>query len=281
MCAVTRRRIPIGILSAIVAVFIVLLPTFEVRAGRGADGEYEERKSTHFQLYQDVDIDKTSGLYGTRHFERSVLEVLEGAYRTLDDTLGMRPDTTIVVTIHDPVIFDARFAGYFRFPAAGFYGGTIHIRGSTVVDDRLVQVLHHELVHAAFDAALPSVILPAWFNEGVAEWFEAASMGQRGLTGWQTRALEGMASRQQLFSFVDLSRASLGHLPPGSAQLAYLQSYGFIDFVTREKGVRRLRELCRRFVRTGDLESAFRKFDRRGLDGLIAAYLGELRGSSR
>jgi hypothetical protein len=256
-------------------------PAATASAGRGADGEYEQRNSSHFELYQDVDIDKTSGMYGSRQFERSTLEVLEAAYRALDDALGMRPTQTIIVTIHDPVIFDARFAGNFRFPAAGFYGGTIHIRGDTVVTDRLVQVLHHELVHAAFDSALPSVRLPAWFNEGVAEWFEAQSIGLRGLTPWQNRALAELASRNQLFSFADLSRTSLGYMEPNAAHAAYLQSYGFIDFVARKKGPRRLRDLCRRLIRTGDLESAFRHIDRDGFEGLAAEYLDQLGGPSR
>ncbi len=246
---------------------------------RGADGEYDERKSSHFTLYQDVDIDRTSGFYGSRRFERQVLEVLEGAYRSLDAALGIRPREIIVVTIHDPAIFDQRFAGMFRFPAAGFYGGTIHIRGGTAVSAQLVRVLHHELVHAGFDSALPNRSLPGWFNEGIAEWFEARSMGQHKLMEWQTRVLAEREREGQLFALSALGAPSLGGLGPTAAQLAYLESYGFIDFLARERGERRLRDLCRQLVRTGDLDDSLRRIFRDDHAGLEASFRAALRGA--
>lgn len=270
--------------SAIVAFAIIALLAcvpIAATADRGADGEYDERRSSHFALYQDVDIDRTSGFYGSRRFEQQVLSTLEGAYRTLEASLGMRPRETIIVTIHDPGVFDQRFAGLFRFPAAGFYGGTIHIRGDTVVTDRLIRVLHHELVHAAFDAALPSTQLPAWFNEGVAEWFEARSMGQFKLFEWQTRVLADHARNDQMFSLSDLSASNLAYLGPNAAGLAYLESYGFIDYLVRERGELRLRDLCRQLIRTGDLRDAIRRIFKSDLTELEVAYLGFLRGTSR
>ena len=114
-------------------------------------------------------------------------------------------------------IFDQRFAGLFRFPAAGFYGGTIHIRGDTAVTDRLVRVLYHELVHAAFDAELPNTALPAWFNEGIAEWFEASATGQYKLSDRQKQALASRAREQQLFALSELSGTNLASLGPNAA----------------------------------------------------------------
>jgi hypothetical protein len=247
---------------------------------RGADGVYDERRSSHFTLYQDVDIDRTSGFYGSRRFEQQVLESLESAYQNLDAALGMRPRETIIVTIHDPAIFDERFAGIFRFPAAGFYGGTIHVRGDSAVSSQLVRVLHHELVHAAFDSALPKTALPAWFNEGVAEWFEARAIGQHKLLAWQTRLLAERARGGRLFGLSDLSMPSLGALGPRAAQLAYLESYGFIDFLARERGERRLRDLCRQLVRTGDLADSLRRIFRGDLARLEASFLTALRGAA-
>jgi hypothetical protein len=263
---------------AVIALAILAAAPPRAWADRGADGEYDERRSSHFTLFQDVDIDRTSGFYGSRRFEQQVLKVLEGAYRSLDSTLGMRPSSTIVVTIHDPRIFDRRFAGMFRFPAAGFYGGTIHIRGETSVSDRLVQVLHHELVHAAFDAALPSLALPAWFNEGVAEWFETRSIGQHNLLHWQSQMLAARHRDGQLFSLSELSAPSLAALGPDEAHLAYLESYGFIDFLVQQRGERRLRDLCRRLVRTGNLDDSLRRIFRKDLTALQASFFAALQG---
>ncbi len=268
-----RRWIGIGL------VLCFALPTV-AHAGRGADGEYEERRSSHFVLYQDVDIDRTSGFYGSRRFEQQVLEVLEGAYRQLDAAIGLRPRDAIVVTIHDPEIFAERFTGLFRFPAAGFYGGTIHVRGSTQVTDALVRVLHHELVHAAFDQALPRVALPAWFNEGVAEWFEARALGLHHISPQHKRVLREVAAEGQLFSLAQLSTRALGHLGPREAGLAYLQSRAFVDFLVRERGDKRLRDLCRRVARTGDLVDAIERIYRRDLARLEADFVDALRRGS-
>ena len=53
------------------------------------------------------------------------------------------------MVIYDAGIFDHHFGGMFRFQAAGFYSGTIHVRGDVRVDAALTRTLHHELVHAA------------------------------------------------------------------------------------------------------------------------------------
>ncbi len=247
--------------------------------GRGADGNYEERRSSHFVLYQDVDIDRTSGFYGAHRFEQQVLAVLEGAYDQLESALGMRPRAEIQVTIHDPEIFDARFARIFRFPAAGFFGGTIHVRGGTVVSDRMVRTLHHELVHAAFDAALPSLVLPAWFNEGVAEWFEARSVGRSRLTAWELSALAELARDGTLFQMSDLGFASFGRFGPQAARVAYLQSFGFFEFLDRNFGERRMRDLCKAVIRTADVDAGFRRTFREDVASLESMYFEDLRSS--
>ena len=64
--------------SAWALLWIAILGASIATADRGADGEYDERRSSHFTLYQDVDIDQTSGFYGSRRFELQVLDVLEG-----------------------------------------------------------------------------------------------------------------------------------------------------------------------------------------------------------
>jgi hypothetical protein len=269
---------PLSITAA--GVMLCLFASISASGDRGADGEYDERRSSHFTLYQDVDIDRTSGFYGSRRFEQQILETLEAAYQNLDASLGIRPSDVIIVTIHDPAIFEQRFSGIFRFPAAGFYGGTIHIRGATAINAQLVRVLHHELVHAAFDSALPGTVLPAWFNEGVAEWFEARAVGQNKIAEWQSRILAERERGGQFFSLSDLSAPSLGGFGPGAAQLAYLESYAFIDFLARVRGERRLRDLCRQFIRTGDLDDSLRRIFKDDLAGLEASFRGAIRGAA-
>lgn len=256
---------------------LLVVPAAQAR-DRGADGQFSKRESSHFVLLQDVAIDETGGLRGSRRFEDDVLAVLEGAYTNVDKMLGMRPRRRISVTIWDPGVFDARFAGLFRFPAAGFYGDSIHIRGATVVSQQLVRVLHHELVHAAFHAESPSLVLPAWLNEGVAEWFEAYATGQRGIGSRQWAWLQTQARNGQLLSLAQLSQPSFSRMGPGTARVAYLQSFAFIDHLARRYGERRIRDLVREVMRTGDLDRVFRKTYRKGIAELEADWQTELRG---
>jgi len=206
-----------------------------------------------------VDIDETAGLRGSRRFEQDVLEALEAAYDRADDFLGLRPGRTITVVVYDPSVFDAEFAGLLKFPAAGFYGGRVHVRGSDRVSARLIRVLNHEHIHAAFDAEAPRLILPGWFNEGIAEWFEASAAGGSGLTRSEQQVLAAAAAQGQLFSLAQLSGRSFAQMGPGSARLAYAQSHGFIDFLARNYGKRRLKEWVSVTLRGGDLERATRR----------------------
>jgi hypothetical protein len=238
----------------------------------GADGRFERRDSFHFKLYQDVDLDERGGLRGSRRFEQEVLRHLERAYDRLDALLDLRPERKLVVYVWDPSLFDREYSGLFRFPAAGFYGGAIHIRGDTAISSRLVSVLHHELVHAAFDAEAPRLLLPAWMNEGLAEWFEARALGQRTLTSGQRLALIEAARQGALFSLASLSGPSFGGLGPDAAALAYLQSHAFIDYLADEYGERSLVDFWSAVVRSSNLERGARRAFRNDLADLETGF---------
>lgn len=243
---------------------------------KGADGKFTKRDSAHFVLLQDVDIDESSGLRGSRQFEQGVLRVLEQAYESLDRYLGLRPPRKIQVVIYDSAIFDENFSGLFRFPAAGFYGGVIRIRGDVLIHQGLVNVLHHELVHAALDVARPSLAYPAWFNEGLAEWFESRATGKRSLSFGEHQFLLGHAGAGQLFSLATLNTGSFGHLQPREAQLAYLQSYAFFQYLASTHGEGTLSSLVERYIRTSDLLRSFRKIYRMDLETLEKRFYAGL-----
>ena len=178
--------------------------------------------------------------------------------------------------LYDAGIFDQQFAGAFRFAAAGFYHGVIRIRGATELDVNLSRVLHHELVHAALDAAAPTYTLPAWLNEGLAEWFEARAQGKRHLSAREQAILSSAKSNGALFSFATLSTPSFGHLESNAAYLAYLQSYGMVEFLASQRGERSLREFCDRLMRTRNLERSLKHVFRENMDTLAAQFVAEL-----
>jgi len=246
--------------------------------GRGADGRFEQRTSSHFVLLQDVDIDETGGLRGSRRFEQDVLATLERAYTQVDAYLGLRPRRRIRVSVYDAADFDRRFAGLFRFPAAGFYGDSVHIRGGTRVDAALVRVLHHELVHAAFQAERPALVLPAWLNEGIAEWVEARAVGKRSLSAAEAGHLARLAHGGGLYPLAHLSAPSFAGFGPRAAQAAYLQSYAFVDSLARRHGDRRMREFIGKLLRTGNLERAAKRSFGADLATLERRFANEVAG---
>jgi len=244
--------------------------------GRGADGDFEKRESSHFVLFQDVDIDQSGGFHGSRRFEQQVLDGLEAAYQQLDRTLGLRPARKLDVVIYDAAIFDRQFAGLFRFAAAGFYSGIIRVRGGERFSEQLSRVLAHELVHAALAAATPSAVYPAWFNEGLAEWFEARIHGKRHLSAGEIAELRSARANGQLIAFDALGMPSFSRLSAGAARLAYLQSYALMEFLARGHGERALREFCVELVRTGDIVRTLRRVFRSDLRGLEVAFIADL-----
>lgn len=244
---------------------------------RGADGHFDTRTSSHFRLYQDVDIDQSGGFRGSRRFEQQLLDTLENAYESLDHLLGLRPERKLDVMVYDPGLFDRQFAGLFRFQAAGFYHGVIRVRGATELSLPLRRVLHHELVHAALDAAAPSMVYPAWINEGGAEWFEARALGKRGLNAREWAALRQLASRGGLASVAQLSLPSFVRLGPQQARAAYLQSYALIDHLVRHHGERALARFYGELIRSRDVDRALTRTYRLDVAKLERRFFDELR----
>lgn len=243
---------------------------------RGADGRFDERRSSHFRLFQDVDIDQRGGANGSRRFERDVLQVLEGAYDRVSREMGLRPRSDIDVFVYDPSVFDTQFSALFGFRAAGFFDGGIHIRGATRVDQRMVRTLNHEYVHAAIVSAAGPGHFPAWLNEGLAEYFENVALGKRQLSPGESRVLGAAVRGGHWIPLPRLSTVSFSHLDEGSAGLAYLQSYAIVTYLARSRGDAELERFCDRFIRTGNLERSLKKVYRLGLGELEQAVQAAL-----
>jgi hypothetical protein len=263
----------------VVAVLLLALasPFGAVARERGPDGRFERRTSAHFALFEDVGLERWSGRGGARAFERQVLAVLENAYDRVGDAIRLRPVLPVRVVVYDPADFDARFAGAFGFRAAGFFDGTIHVRGSREIDGRLVRTLHHEYVHAALAGAAPSLVLPAWVNEGLAEWFENLALGKRRLSAGEYAVLYEGARRGLLPTLPQLSTRSFSHQSEGEAALSYLWSYAAIEHLARRHGDRDLERFVSRLIRSRDLELALRKIygsSPAELDAALRAELG-------
>jgi len=254
-----------GMLVLLGAVAVMaILPSVSDARDRGADGRFDRRRSIHFLLLQDVDIDHRTGSTGSRRFERDLIEVLESAYSLVGDQLGIRPRSDVEVRVYDPGVFDAQFANAFAFRAAGFFNGAIHIRGGIKVDPRLVRTLHHEYLHAALYAVGGPQLFPAWLNEGSAEFFENLSLGKGALSPGERAVLARIVAARAWIPIARLSGPSFTHMQDSRASVAYLESYALVDHLVRLEGMQGFRRFFERFVRTRNLERSLR--DTYGLD---------------
>lgn len=255
-----RRRRPLrpwreAARALLAAAFLLLVAPAQARSA-GADGRFERRSSANFVLYQDVAIDHRTGFRGSSQFEREVLASLESAHDALRDVLAIAPRQRVVVTIYDPAVFDAQFAGLAAFPAAGFYAGSIRVRGDVRMTSELARVLHHEYVHAALDAAAPSLVLPALVNEGLAEWFARRALGLPILARGEAALLEAAVAGGGWLPLPTLLGPSFSHLDPHAASLAYREAQAFVAHLVRHHGERALLEFWRTLTRSGQLGRA-------------------------
>jgi hypothetical protein len=257
------------------ACLLAAVPVASARE-RGGDGRFDERRSTHFVLLQDVSFGRRDGGRAARAFERDVLGVLENAYSRMSNQLGLRPPSDVVVRIYDPAFFDREFSPLFGFRAAGFFNGSIHIRGSTGVDAGLAGTLHHEYVHSVIHSAGGAGIYPAWLNEGLAEYMEATALGKRYLTPGEADALARAAFQGGWVPIAQLSGPSLSHFDQGSAGIAYLQSYALVEHLARREGVGQLRRFNERLLKTRNFETALRRVYRLNSGQLEQALIAEL-----
>jgi hypothetical protein len=243
----------------------------------GADGDFNERRSLHFVLHQDVGIEDYTGWNGSRRFERGVLDVLEDAYREVRRSLGTSPRRPVDVVIWDAEVFGRRYDERFRFRAAGFYDGTIHIRGAKTVSAELTRTLHHEFVHAALHAAARQGTFPGWLNEGIAEYFERLALGRRSPSHGEYAALRAAVREDRWIPLAELGSPSFATLGAESASLAYLESYAAVELLARTHGEDSLGRLLERIIRTGSIDRALRRTYRLELADLEQLLLEELR----
>lgn len=269
----------IAALSAGLAIFSLLAASPGIARDRGADGKFSERRSSHFVLRQDVAIDDYSGHRGSRQFELAVLGALEDAYDALGNSFGIRPGRSIQVFVYDPGVFDSQYAGLFRFQAAGFFHGVIRVRGGSRIDGALVHTLHHEYVHAALDQEAPaSAVIPAWVNEGFAEWFAHRQRGKRQLSGGEWSFLNEALRNGELPTISGMNVGSFAHLGPRQAGLAYVTSYAAVDLLVGRFGEAAFRSFLRDYFRNRQVERSLRRNFRLEMSGLDAALADSLSG---
>ncbi len=243
---------------------------------RGADGNWSTRRSSHFELHQDVALERYSGPAGSRAFEQAVLEALESAHDRVREGIGVDPRVRVQVFVYVPGVFDASFSERFGFRAAGFWDGAIQVRGGTQVDPRLVGTLVHEYTHAALATLAPVGSYPAWLNEGLAELFEREALGQSQPSAKELAELRAAAAGGGWLPLASLSGPSFSALSEPSARLAYLESYACVEQILHRYGREKLERLVEEVGKTRRIDRALERALRIDLAELEAQLLARL-----
>jgi hypothetical protein len=262
---------PSQLVRCIAAASLCWLALAAGAADRGADGNFETRRSSHFVLLQDVAIDGYTGARGSRRFERDVLAVLEQAWHDVSHALEIEPRGKTRVVVYDTGVYDREFARLFQFRSAGFFDGAVHVRAGVAVDQALATTLQHEYVHAV----LGDLDLPAWLDEGLAEYFERP-FGGRGPTAGELQVLRHLARSNQWIPIEQLSGPNFAGFDQNAASAAYLQSLALVSHLVSLRGERALGQMCRDLSRSR-LERALQRQFGLSPAELERALLAELR----
>lgn len=152
------------------------------------------------------------------------------AYGEVSQALGIDYGKPLAVHVHSPAGYRSAF-GIERAQRSGaHYGrGQIHFNGGATIDQYFKATLRHELVHALYDRDGQAARLPAWLNEGVAEWIGLRYLGESALPTHQMQDLQRLARQGQLLPLQE--RGFLG-------SLGYVKANGAVVFLVERHGAR-------------------------------------------
>jgi tetratricopeptide (TPR) repeat protein len=199
------------------------------------DGYWTD-ETEHFSL--SFDGSRAELMHGTG----PLTEELERAYQDYGELFGRFPVEEGAPKIEVVLYRRAEFrqlTGLGHW-AGGAFDGVVRIPVEDLGAERraLIETARHELVHA-YVAALGARSIPAWLNEGLAQWL-APEAGGRALAVQRARAL---LSDGELFPLADLQSTIAAWDDDSKIRRAYAQSLAFVAWLHDWYGERLLFEL--------------------------------------
>lgn len=194
------------------------------RSAATEEGFYVHR-TEHFEVSFDLDRGEVRG-----EIEQVGL-LLEDAYQSFSEAFGIRPadgeGSEIRVVVYTREGFD-RVTGIGPW-AGGVYDGTIRVPVGDLRAElvRVRSVLRHELLHA-FVQERGGGGVPAWLNEGLAQWLEQDRASLRGAEVARARA---RLAGHSMFDLAQLSGSLASWEDPEAIELAYAQSLALVGWI--------------------------------------------------
>lgn len=152
--------------------------------------------------------------------------------------------------------------------AGGVYDGVVRVPVVDFTRERatLSRVMRHELVHA-FLRSMAGQDVPAWLNEGLAQWLEHESPSERGAAVSRARAL---LAGTELFPLEALKGTLASWQDPEEIARGYAQSLALISFIEHWYGERVLIELVEGCGAGKSCEETFEARIGVGLPGVLS-----------
>jgi hypothetical protein len=167
----------------------------------------------------------------TPDYAQTVLRYLEEARTAVMERLGAVPEEAMGVIFYGKATYIETHRHRFSFQTIGFFDGEIHVISAAHPAGELRSLLFHEYSHAVYRETTGGD-RPYWFNEGLAELAERASVGRTGLTHSERAALR-MAIDAGSWLPLERLAPSFAGLDNDSARTAYLESAAAADWIAQ------------------------------------------------
>jgi hypothetical protein len=205
------------------------------------EGDFVKRGNAHFSVSFEGNARADLGDIALKH--------LEEARVRLRDKLGTEPSSTVQVVLYIGEQYQRAVSG----PdwAGGLFDGKIRIREGSLkaTTGELADVLTHEYVHALVKQSAKKGV-PAWFNEGLAQYCEP-----RGERLFRLSSLRGI-TREKLPTLASLTR-NFGSQDRKTANVSYACAIDLIDEMNALKSERALQTLFDELEADKPFEEAF------------------------
>ena len=194
-----------------------------------------------------------------REVGRTVLSILEDAYREIGREISIYPETEVIVYLYTK----QQFRDVTRSPswAGALYDGKIRIPLSGYKDNlaQLKRNLYHEYVHALVRSVVKEGRCPTWLNEGLAQHFEDKEQSD-----YRREMIKALQKNKVAIPIRNLEGSFMG-FSSAQSYVAYSVSLAIVDFMVDRYGMYNVKRVLEELGKNKSVEEAMR-------DGLSISY---------
>lgn len=196
------------------------------------------------------------------HAVGTALDTIDAALTRSATLLGVTRPTHLTVIAYR-TREEMRVATCGQSWTAAMYDGVLHFQVADAVSEEGRVALAHEAVHATLRSALPTVRVPTWLNEGIAQYATAERGGGE-------HSFRLMVDEHAVIPFESMDGAFMVIDDPTDVRLAYHQALAMVLWLVHQRGERGIADAIDWLAEGGVPENVLREVSRTTLtaDGL-------------